>query len=308
MDTIRLITPVEGQKNWGNAINRNFQYLLTKYSSVLTEYNHLKSLLEELETLKISKTQFIYITSDGAYLNGIEDWDSPHSIGEIDFTNPIYKNYDAWFVQTPNDEGIPYDPNALTSNIMWHTGDLLILYKNNANAFSTEQWTGIMGGYYRPVETIIEGVNLQTLYKKTPAFSANLEEQISSPLIHWKPKKYENGIFTYAAYYDGTTEITSLGTQPFEIGITTKATVNYRSIENIRESDSSIDITFKNVVPSNVGMQNIGYTISFTDVDNNILYFRHNLKKDDTDLKLTIYPNKYNATLRVKLSVFMAEA
>lgn len=303
-EKLTLITPLEGQKNWGNAINSNFKTIYNKYLATFSQLQKLNKRLEELDTIKISKTHFIYLNNDGIYLNEISDWDNPITGKFVDFANDTYINYDAWFIKTQNNEAIKFDVNTEDPQIIWNSGDLLILYKNNAQSYSIEQWTNIMGGYYEPVSNIVgetgQDNTIKTTYKKKPSFSGETEVTIDTPLIHWKPTNYSNGMFTYKAFEgNNATALKYLTEQQFDVSTTTIATVNKYAVDPPSSEINIIDV-------GAIEIDNIGCQIIFSDNAGNTLYFSYNLVKDGNNLKIIISRNGYPDRIYAKISIFHA--
>lgn len=302
MSNIQLIKPNEGQKNWGNAINTNFTTLYNKYRTTLLELQGVKDRLEELDTIKISKTYFIYLALSNslesqAYLNEIGDWDNPKKDTSIDWEDVIYKNYDAWFVKIdPNldSTGVKYDVNTENPNLIWHTGDLLVLYKNSATNYSVEQWTNLMGGYYEPVKNEIAEDKIKTTYKKKPSFQGDLEVSINAPLVHWQPSQYSNGILTFAAYDGAETQLTKLGTKSFTIPFITKGNGNYYA-----NREDNI-ITIDNVA------NDAGFDIYFTEsgTSNTLLFSYEYSFTENNQLVITFNKGSYTGLVDVRVNVF----
>lgn len=312
MDGIKLITPIEGQKNWGNAINSNFLHLEKKYKTVLNNIQGLNNKLEELDTLKIKKDNFIYLAKQSgetkAYIVNVNKWDNPDTSTPFAPDANTYTNYDSWFVKVQNNGSADY--NIDSTPITWHTGDLLIIYKTSGVGTSIEQWPNLMGGYYKPIASVIAETQLQTTYQPVPTLSAfnnsmNNDISIDSPLIHWKPVSYKNGKLTFSAY-DGNSEgsLTQFTNKILEIPFITKGNGNYFSPVG---SDGIITIgsVFANTVTTD--MENIGFDLVCTDDNNNILYFAYTYEKTtDQKLKITIIRNGYSGVINARVNVFNA--
>ena len=325
MGEIKLITPAQGQKNWGNAINNNFQVLYNKYRANLVELQAVKDRIEELDTLKTSNTEFIYIPSKLmptdkaiAYIEEIKNWDEPTMETFFNPESSDYLSYQAWFVKTENDAGIEYNYTASEDAITWHTGDLLIIHKQalGDSIGTVEQWKNIMGGYFKPTSTYTTHNNgtITRTYSKAPTAGVDNTETADSPIITWKPTSHNNGEVTFTPYWtgDNPTKVSSLGTTTIKnITFSTRGRTNSYTLYGT-ETDCEISNVFD--LATNETLEDVGYDIHFS-LDGTVVanglpeqclaYFPYEVWQDGSKLFIRVSRGSYtNGTIYLRVNIF----
>lgn len=322
MKDLRLITPLEGQKNWGNAINQNFGTLLQRYNALCSEVQGMRTEFDELDTLNIQNDKYLYINVDSnIFINKSSDWDNPSLTSVFNPDSANYRSYQAWFVKTSNDQELKYKTHPNGDDMIWQTGDLLIIHKQTSSTSSLgttttviEQWKNIMGGYFKPAI----GYNIDTegkltrSYIKSPSFSTEQEYSINVPLMHWRPERYDptTGQLEFAPYYINASGdsvlLKDIDVKPVSITYVTKGGGNYTTIP-VDENVVEIGTPFNN--DNSEDMENIGFDIHFNDSDNNVLYFPYSYEKtEDKKLKITIQRNGFEGEIKVRMNIFKGES
>ena len=349
MSKIQLITPLEQQKNWGPAINSNFQLLYNKYIASLNEIQALRTRIEELDILKIKQEQFIYLQPNkeliqvptiggevydktDAYMANIEDWTEQKfdedgnptvSVIEFDPYQSQYVGYDAWFVQTPNDNTVFY------ADKLWNTGDLLIIHKQSTGVTSLnqqvviiEQWKNTMGGYYIPLSSTMNSKGkITNKYIKAPSFSTEKTVDIDIPHIYWQPVDYYTGqkdgnrLVFQAKQIDNKGKGDDLDLDQVSLSVPTLAWAccyvylitaqdNTAIIQNVFDDEKSslqeevmshkldINISFKNFDTRNPNTN-----------DKNELYFSYTIHKFNRNLEITVDRGAYTGDIYVYATI-----
>ena len=295
MGELKLITPIEGQKNWGNAINGNFKLLLNKYNSLLSEIATLKTLVNNSTgVFNIQQDHFLYITNTGITLHPNADW---NDLKEGTIFEPNSKiESPAWFVKTI-DDGVTY--NGYT----WNTGDLLIVRKINANGnHAIQQITGLMGGYLYPETYEVDGKNITTIYRNVPSISTISQYEFTAPFAYWIPQGYDakKGEITYnLGYWNGISSTLIGESISIPARLTTSGLGSYFQIG--REDDPIISIQLPE------GVDDVGFTINFSH-DNNLLYFSYTYEIVNNMLTIEFDRASYNEdSIDVRVNIFYKE-
>ena len=266
MNDLKLIKPVHGQVNWGNAINHNFELLYQKINTSIIETQGLKDRVEEIDTLYVQNDKFIYIDASGnAKICNLlktktnandpdeidpDKWKDPQG-DDFDPTDVSYTAYQGWFVKVNGNSAVSY------SGYKWLTGDILIIHKqsatmtaNSQSSVVIEQWSSVMGGYFTPAEIPEYNATdkkVERKYNKVPSivYNGTTSIEIEEPSIYWRPESYSNGKLAYKPYIkigSNIQEYKALETHEVEIEYTTKGNGNYFTL-----SSSQNTITISNV-------------------------------------------------------------
>ena len=313
---IEMIKPLEGQSNWSNAINGNFQKLMTQLKSTSSEMQQLRREIEGLVSLHIQEDNFLYITPIEydttiitAYVISYEDWVNPAD-RNTEFKPEEYIGYLAWFVQTPNDAEVQYQGYS------WKTGDLLIVYKQSISTIDNfiQQWKSIMGGYFLPTEHEIDEDTgkITTKYRKVPSLSTESTAELFNPSVNWQPIFYNtsDGTLMFRPYYvDEQGRMKQLGaqTQSITMIFPVPGGSHYAILADNGETSHELSFNIGTTNDSGGDFDSAGFDIHFSDDNNNILYLPYSYDKNNMQygmLYITVQRGSYTGNIHVRLNVF----
>ena len=339
MNDLKLIKPIHGQVNWGNAINKNFELLYRKVNTAIIETQGLKDRVEEVDTLYIKNDKFIYIDTNGnakicSLLKDKQNANDPDEIDPDKWENPqgddfdptdiIYTTYQGWFVKVNGNSAILY------SGYKWLTGDVLIIHKqsatmtaNSQSSVVIEQWSSVMGGYFTPSqipEYNTTNKKVERTYNKVPSivYNGTSSVQIEEPAVYFKPIAYSNGALKFTPYIKISNKeeevYESASDQNIPISYTTKGSGNVFNITDnnittdtckVQNNGTTVICICANAYHGDTNPSSLGFDVHVSQ-GNDILYLPYSTSQQNNDLVVTFTKPADLIGFAIRINIFKA--